>query len=71
MESIKEHQDAVAGLKGVNLPSALEFLKALSKLPDMERLLACIFSSSEASGRNANRVVLYEDASKKPLQEFI
>ncbi|KAL5135742.1 DNA mismatch repair protein MSH6 [Glycine soja] len=71
VESIKEHQDAVAGLKGVNLPSALEFLKALSKLPDMERLLACIFSSSEASGRNANRVVLYEDASKKPLQEFI
>ncbi|KAH1259081.1 Histidine kinase CKI1 [Glycine max] len=45
-------------LQGVNLPSALEFLKALSKLPDMERLLACIFSSSEASGRNANRVVL-------------
>lgn len=26
---------------------------------------------SEASGRNANRVVLYEDASKKQLQEFI
>lgn len=71
MESIKEHQDAVAGLKGVNLPSALEFRKALYKLPDMERLLARIFSSSEASGRNANRVVLYEDASKKQLQEFI
>lgn len=27
--------------------------------------------SSEASGRNANKVVLYEDASKKQLQEFI
>lgn len=26
---------------------------------------------SEASGRNANKVVLYEDASKKLLQEFI
>ncbi|XP_020234813.1 DNA mismatch repair protein MSH6 [Cajanus cajan] len=71
VESIKERQEAVAGLKGVNLPSALEFRKALSKLPDMERLLARIFSSSEASGRNANKVVLYEDASKKQLQEFI
>uniref|UniRef100_A0A0R0F1Q3 DNA mismatch repair protein n=1 Tax=Glycine max TaxID=3847 RepID=A0A0R0F1Q3_SOYBN len=71
VESVKERQEAVAGLKGVNLPSALEFRKALYKLPDMERLLARIFSSSEASGRNANRVVLYEDASKKQLQEFI
>lgn len=26
---------------------------------------------SDASGRNANKVVLYEDASKKQLQEFI
>lgn len=26
---------------------------------------------SEASGRNANKVVLYEDAAKKKLQEFI
>ncbi|ESW35166.1 hypothetical protein PHAVU_001G212500 [Phaseolus vulgaris] len=71
VESIKERQEAVAGLKGVNLPSALEFRKALSKLPDMERLLARIFCSSEASGRNANKVILYEDAAKKQLQEFI
>lgn len=26
---------------------------------------------SEANGRNASKVVLYEDASKKQLQEFI
>ncbi|KAK7396957.1 hypothetical protein VNO78_18120 [Psophocarpus tetragonolobus] len=71
VESVKERQEAVTGLKGVNLPSALEFRKALSKLPDMERLLAHIFSSSESSGRNANKVVLYEDAAKKQLQEFI
>ncbi|CAL0311136.1 unnamed protein product [Lupinus luteus] len=71
VESIKERQEAVAGLKGENLPYTLEFRKALSKLPDMERLLARIFSTSEASGRNATKVVLYEDASKKQLQEFI
>jgi DNA mismatch repair protein MSH6 len=27
--------------------------------------------NSEANGRNANKVVLYEDAAKKQLQEFI
>ncbi|KAJ4838664.1 DNA mismatch repair protein msh6 [Turnera subulata] len=69
--SIKDRQDAVAGLRGANQPLALEFRKALSRLPDMERLLARIFASSGASGRNATKVVLYEDAAKKLLQEFI
>lgn len=68
---IRERQDAVAGLRGVNQPFALEFRKALSRLPDMERLLARLFASSEANGRNSNKVVLYEDAAKKQLQEFI
>ncbi|XP_045796894.1 DNA mismatch repair protein MSH6 [Trifolium pratense] len=71
VESIKERQEAVACLKGENLPHALEFRNTLSKLPDMERLLARVFSSRDASGRNANKVVLYEDSSKKQLQEFI
>ncbi|KAK6118119.1 hypothetical protein DH2020_048103 [Rehmannia glutinosa] len=72
LESIKERQDAISELKkGVNQPYVLGFRKELSKLPDMERLLARIFAGSEANGRNANKVVLYEDASKKQLQEFI
>ncbi|XP_073149982.1 DNA mismatch repair protein MSH6 isoform X2 [Henckelia pumila] len=71
LEPIKERQDAIAELKGVGQPYVLDFRKELIKLPDMERLLACIFASSEANGRNANKVVLYEDASKKQLQEFI
>ncbi|XWS76639.1 hypothetical protein CRYUN_Cryun01aG0194500 [Craigia yunnanensis] len=71
MDLIKERQDAVAGLKGENLPYAVEFRKALSRLPDMERLLARIFAISEANGRNANKVTLYEDAAKKQLQEFV
>nr|AAT67045.1 DNA mismatch repair protein [Petunia x hybrida] len=70
-ESIRERQDAVSGLKGLNLPFVLEFRKELSRLPDMERLLARLFGSSEANGRNANKVTLYEDAAKKQLQEFI
>ncbi|KAG8663592.1 hypothetical protein MANES_01G227200v8 [Manihot esculenta] len=71
LRSIEDRQDAVAGLRGANQPIALEFRKALSRLPDMERLLARICASSEASGRNANKVILYEDAAKKQLQEFI
>ncbi|KAK4418061.1 DNA mismatch repair protein MSH6 [Sesamum alatum] len=70
LESIKERQDAIAELKGVK-PYVLGFRKELSKLPDMERLLARIFAGSEANGRNANKVVLYEDAARKQLQEFI
>ncbi|XP_010456087.1 PREDICTED: DNA mismatch repair protein MSH6 [Camelina sativa] len=70
-ELIKERQDAVAILRGENLPYSLEFRKALSRLPDMERLIARIFSSIEASGRNGDKVVLYEDTAKKLVQEFI
>ncbi|XP_062083571.1 DNA mismatch repair protein MSH6 [Humulus lupulus] len=71
VESIKERQKAVASLRGVNLPLSLEYRKALSRLPDMERLLPRVFSISEANGRNANKVTLYEDAAKKQLQEFV
>ncbi|KAF1891797.1 hypothetical protein Lal_00031606 [Lupinus albus] len=67
---LAEEEDDENENEGANLPYALEFQKALSKLPDMERLLARIFSASKASGRNANRVILYEDAAKKQLQEF-
>ncbi|TQD84158.1 hypothetical protein C1H46_030248 [Malus baccata] len=71
-ELIKQRQDAVASLQGVNLPYALEFRKVISRLPDMERLLVRVCSSSNACGRTANKVVLYGDAAKKKkLQEFI
>ncbi|CAL1379465.1 unnamed protein product [Linum trigynum] len=71
VKSIKDRQDAVAALQGTNQTMALEFRNMLSRLPDMERLLTRMFSCSEANGRNANKVVLYEDAAKKQLQEFI
>lgn len=72
-ESILERQDAIAELKGTlaDFGSAIKFRKELTKLPDMERLLTRLYSSSGAAGRNADRVVLYEDAAKKQLQEFI
>ncbi|XP_078438699.1 MUTS homolog 6 isoform X2 [Wolffia australiana] len=70
-KSIVDRQDAVAFFKTSGLSSALEFRKDLAKLPDMERLLARIFASCEANGRNASNVILYEDASRKQLSEFI
>ncbi|QHO43897.1 DNA mismatch repair protein [Arachis hypogaea] len=36
----------------------------------MERLFARILSTSEANGKDANKVILYDDA-KKQLLEFI
>lgn len=35
------------------------------------KIFAPFASCSEANGRNANKIVLYEDAAKKQLQEFI
>ncbi|GAB2298057.1 hypothetical protein Dimus_032132 [Dionaea muscipula] len=71
LEAIKARQDAIAGLRENNFSSSLEFRKELSKLPDMERLLTRLFASCDANGRNANKIILYEDAAKKQLQEFI
>lgn len=42
---IVERQDAIAGFKGSGLASVFEFRKELSRLPDMERLLARLFAS--------------------------
>lgn len=69
--SIVARQDAVSGFKGVGLALALEFRKMLSKLPDMERLLARHFASCVAFGRNASAIILYEDAARKKLLEFL
>ncbi|PWA76822.1 DNA mismatch repair protein Msh6 [Artemisia annua] len=51
--------------------SSIGFCKKLAMLPDIEQLFACIFSCSEAQGRNLSKVVLYEDASNKQLKEFV
>ncbi|KAK1281168.1 DNA mismatch repair protein MSH6 [Acorus gramineus] len=70
-ESIIDRQDAIAYFKDAAAQTpALQFRKELSRLSDMERLLARIFASSEAR-RNANKAIFYEDVGKKQLQEFI
>ncbi|KAJ4730458.1 DNA mismatch repair protein MutS [Rhynchospora pubera] len=70
-KTILERQDAIASFKGVGLSTALDFRKALSSLADMERLLARLFAICEGNGSSAKRAILYEDASKKQLLEFI
>ncbi|XP_048442766.1 DNA mismatch repair protein MSH6-like [Pyrus x bretschneideri] len=44
-ELIKQRHNAVSSLRGVNLPYALEFRKAISRLLDIERLLVHVCSS--------------------------
>ncbi|KAL6600784.1 hypothetical protein ACP70R_045069 [Stipagrostis hirtigluma subsp. patula] len=67
--AILQRQSAVATLKGVGHEHAAQFRKDLSRLPDMERLLARLFSSCDENRRSSS-VVLYEDASKRLLQQF-
>ncbi|KAJ1289623.1 hypothetical protein BS78_02G178900 [Paspalum vaginatum] len=67
--AILRRQSAIATFKGVGHDYAAQFRKDLSRLPDMERLLARLFSSCDENKRSSS-VVLYEDASKRLLQQF-
>ncbi|WVZ64907.1 hypothetical protein U9M48_014354 [Paspalum notatum var. saurae] len=67
--AILRRQSAIATFKGVGHDYAAQFRKDLSRLPDMERLLARLFSSCDENKRSSS-VVLYEDASKRLLQHF-
>jgi len=67
--AILRRQSAVATFKGVGQDYAAQFRKDLSRLPDMERLLARLFSSCDENKRSSS-VVVYEDASKRLLQQF-
>ncbi|KAF9682540.1 hypothetical protein SADUNF_Sadunf05G0119600 [Salix dunnii] len=64
LESIKDRQDAVAGLRGVNEPMMLEFRKVLSKLPDIERLLARIFSTRREKEKTAQSTAASQPSCK-------
>eukprot|EP00899_Mesostigma_viride_P023184 jgi/Mesvir1/404/Mv11296-RA.1 len=71
---ISARQDAVADLKGVAQDALQESRKHLSRVVDVERMLSRLHancSSGGGSGRNASSVVLYEDASRKRLTEFV
>ncbi|KAL5206458.1 hypothetical protein ABZP36_034667 [Zizania latifolia] len=69
-KAILQRQSAIAIFKGAGNECAIQFRKDLSRLPDMERLLARLFSSCDKNGRSSKSVVLYEDASKRLLQQF-
>lgn len=69
-KAILQRQGAIAIFKGVGHECAIQFRKDLSRLPDMERLLARLFSSCDENGRSSKSVVLYEDVSKRLLQQF-
>ncbi|MCO5583206.1 hypothetical protein L7F22_037114 [Adiantum nelumboides] len=70
-DAIVDRQNAVKDIKGLAAEPAAKLRKDLSKLPDMERLVVRLKACNEKTGRNANAVVLYEDAAKKLLKEFL
>ncbi|KAG2634955.1 hypothetical protein PVAP13_2NG321800 [Panicum virgatum] len=67
--AILQRQRAIATFKGVGNNYAAQFRKDLCRLPDMERLLARLFSRCDGNKRSSS-IVLYEDASKRLLQQF-
>uniref|UniRef100_J3MXB1 DNA mismatch repair protein n=1 Tax=Oryza brachyantha TaxID=4533 RepID=J3MXB1_ORYBR len=69
-QEILQRQSAIATFKGSGHECAIQFRKDLTRLPDMERLLARLFSSCDKNGRSSKSVVLYEDASKRLLYQF-
>lgn len=71
VEAIVERQNAVEDMKGVASEAVAKFRRDLARLPDMERLVVQLHACSERSGRNAQAVVLYEDAAKKLLKDFM
>lgn len=71
VDSIVDRQNAIEDIKGVAADAASKFRKDLLKLPDMERMVVRLKSYNEKTGRNAHAVVLYEDAAKKLLKEFL
>ncbi|KAJ6941380.1 hypothetical protein NC651_007233 [Populus alba x Populus x berolinensis] len=70
LESVKDRWDAVASLRVCF--QQLQGLRAAtsSKIAEGQDCFEMV-PSNEADGRSANKVVLYEDAAKKQLQEFI
>ncbi|KAI5077327.1 hypothetical protein GOP47_0007151 [Adiantum capillus-veneris] len=71
LDAIVDRQNAVEDLKDIAAEAAAKFRKDLANLPDMERLVVRLKACNEKTGRNANAVVLYEDAAKKLLKEFL
>ncbi|XBH92070.1 hypothetical protein VPH35_083283 [Triticum aestivum] len=68
-KAILQRQGAIAIFKGIGHECAMQFRKDLCRLPDMERLLAHLFSRCGENGRSKS-VVLYEDTAKRLLQQF-
>ncbi|KAL2641782.1 hypothetical protein R1flu_009369 [Riccia fluitans] len=71
VDSIVKRQEAVCELKSIGAEAAASFRKELRSQPDMERLLSRLYAASDENGRNAQKVVLYEDAQKKLLLELL
>ena len=69
--AVKARQEAVAELRGAGLDAMGRARALMRKAPDMERAVARLVAVAGGRGRDAARVVLYEDAARERLRGFL
>ena len=69
--AVKARQLAVADLRGVGIDAMGKARLVLKKAPDLERVVSRLVGVSGGRGRDAQNVVLYEDAQRERLKGFL
>ena len=69
--AIKARQIAVAAMRGSGLEVTGIARRLLREAPDTERAISRVVGSSGGRGRDASHVVLYEDAARAKLNDFL
>lgn len=69
--AIRARQQAIAAMRGCGIEATGVARKLLRDAPDAERAVSRVVGSSAGKGRDASRVVLYEDAARARLNDFL
>ena len=69
--AIRARQQAIAAMRGCGIEATGVARKLLRDAPDTERAVSRVVGSSAGKGRDASRVVLYEDAARARLNDFL
>ena len=69
--AIRARQQAVAAMRGCGIEATGVARKLLRDAPDAERAVSRVVGSSAGKGRGASHVVLYEDAARARLNDFL
>lgn len=70
-DAIKTRQVALATMRGCGIEATGIARRLLRDAPDTERAVSRVVGSSSGKGRDASHVVLYEDAARAKLNDFL